>query len=166
MNNNEYLIIGKTKKRDLFIERQEKYAWMAERCIKTNHVLESVFPMIDESLFATKTIFFGFNETLYGLLKPKKYFILCAGYGSTLAGVPSIDIIGGCEMKNEVGYMLSVRHAELDFDYKVDDDPLAKLLDVELSETNYRVFAIVKGKTGNNEEKYYIIKECQEVDNI
>ena len=159
MNNNEYLIIGKNKKGDLFIERQEKYVWMTERFLKTNHSLGSAFRMIDESLFATKTVFIGFNETLYGLLKPRKYFILCAGYGSTLTGTPAIDIIGSCEMKNEVGYMLSVRHAELDFDYKVDDDPLAKLLDVELSETNYQVFAIVKGNTGNNTEKYYIIKE-------
>ena len=160
MNTNDYLIIGKTKKGDLFIERQEKYAWMSERFRKTNHSLESAFPMIDDSSFATKTGFIGFNETLYGLLKLEKYFILCAGYGSTLTGTPTIDIINSCEMKNEVGYILSIRHAELDFDYKVDDDPLARLLDVELSETNYRVLAMVKGKTGNNEEKYYIIKEC------
>lgn len=159
MNNNEYLIIGKTKKGDLFIERQEKYVWMAEKFLKTNHSLESTFPMIDDSLFATKTVFIGFNETLYGLLKPEKYFILCAGYGSTLTGTPAIDIINSCDMKNEVGYLLSIRHAKLDFDYKVDDDPLARLLDVELSETNYQVFAIVKGRTNDDVTTYYVIKE-------
>lgn len=157
-----YSIIAKYGNRT-YIEREETLSWIAETMTKSTQLVDSVgFAVSNQNLFANKRVYVDKANIPYGMLTPKKYFILAISQEDTEVGVPAIEIIDGCESKAEVSYTLGCYHPAVNIDYdpiRVLKDPAYELLKAELSETCYSVFGIATAEKDGVVTKYYIINK-------